>query len=104
MTSKKKQPEGIALLSMYNDDEDEEMEDVEEQEDQLQENFQDNELTNSEQDSRLNDSAAADEASAPLQHPLSPKHPRSRRGRLTIVDYGQDEVAMSPEPEVPWQF
>ena len=30
MASKKKQAEGIALLSMYNDDEDEEMEDVEE--------------------------------------------------------------------------
>lgn len=25
---------------------------------------------------------------------------RSRRGALTIVDYGHDEVAMSPEPEV----
>lgn len=110
MTSKKKPSEGIALLSMYNDDEDdEEMEDIEEQEDQqhIEENGQDNkEATIFEEDSRMNDATAADEASTPQQPPLSPKPPsdsrRSRRGRFTIVDYGHDEVAMSPEPEVTW--
>ncbi|KAF7803306.1 SAP30-binding protein [Senna tora] len=78
MASKKKQSEGIALLSMYNDEEDDEMEDAEEDQDgeQQEEHQEDDE-----------------------QRVVSLDSSRSRRGTLTIVDYGHDEVAMSPEPE-----
>lgn len=111
MSSKKKQSEGIALLSMYNDDEDdEEMEDLEEEEEeerhQNQEDEGNREAKNLEEDSRMNggdDAVAGDETSTPLQpHVDTPAASGSRRrgrGRLTIVDYGHDEVAMSPEPE-----
>lgn len=112
MASKKKQLEGIALLSMYNDDEDdEEMEDLEEE---VQQQEDENQVANNlEEDSRMSvgdDTVAGDESSTPQQPQvsfISPKHQhgvpsdsRSGKGRLTIVDYGQDEVAMSPEPEV----
>ncbi|KAK2642472.1 hypothetical protein Ddye_024235 [Dipteronia dyeriana] len=117
MASKKKQSEGIALLSMYNDDEDdEEMEYLEEQEEEAQQQQQDGqesrEATNLEDDSRMNggyDTGASDQTSTPQQPPVSFTSPkqhvaslnsrRSTRGRLTIVDYGHDEVVMSPEPE-----
>ncbi|ESR62761.1 hypothetical protein CICLE_v10015509mg [Citrus x clementina] len=113
MSSKKKQAEGIALLSMYNDDEDdEEMEDLEEEEEeeeQRRENQEDEgnrEAKNLEEDLRMNggdDAVAGDETSTPLQpHVDAPAASGSRRrgrGRFTIVDYGHDEVAMSPEPE-----
>lgn len=113
MSSKKKQAEGIALLSMYNDDEDdEEMEDLEEEEEeeeQRHENQEDEgnrEAKNLEEDLRMNggdDAVAGDETSTPLQpHVDAPAASGSRRrgrGRFTIVDYGHDEVAMSPEPE-----
>lgn len=40
-------------------------------------------------------------ASPPVQQPSAPSDSlRRRRGTLTIVDYGHDEVAMSPEAEV----
>ncbi|KAH9749058.1 transcriptional regulator family protein [Citrus sinensis] len=113
MSSKKKQAEGIALLSMYNDDEDdEEMEDLEEEEEeeeQRHENQEDEgnrEAKNLEEDLRMtggDDAVAGDETSTPLQpHVDAPAASGSRRrgrGRFTIVDYGHDEVAMSPEPE-----
>lgn len=111
MASKKKQLEGIALLSMYNDDEDEEeMEDLEQQQQQQQHDDENREAISLEQDSRMDvgdDTVAGDEASTPQRPLISPKQHvassdsrRSGRGRLTIVDYGHDEVAMSPEPEV----
>lgn len=110
MSSKKKQSEGIALLSMYNDDEDEEeMEDLEEEEQrhQNQEDEGNREAKNLVEDSRMNggdDAVAGDETSTSLQphvNSLAASGSRRRgRGRLTIVDYGHDEVAMSPEPEV----
>lgn len=113
MSSKKKQAEGIALLSMYNDDEDdEEMEDLEEEEEeeeQRRENQEDEgnrEAKNLEEDLRMNggdDAVAGDETSTPLQPhvdaPVASGSRRRGRGRFTIVDYGHDEVAMSPEPE-----
>ncbi|XP_054789560.1 uncharacterized protein LOC129295108 isoform X2 [Prosopis cineraria] len=138
MASKKKQSEGIALLSMYNDEEDDEMEDVEEN---LAAPGQEGERQVDDRDARaveddfvpatdrmvVSDSAALDtppltddgmtpektnfRSSTPQQPsanaPVSPQERRavtsdagrSRRGALTIVDYGHDEVAMSPEPE-----
>lgn len=112
MESKTKAPEGIALLSMYNDEDDEEMEDTELVD-----------VKNGEEkakDAMEEDSAAGAnedtlplprENSIPSQQPsvsvTSPQQPqavpieakRSGRGKLTIVDYGQDEVALSPEIE-----
>lgn len=110
MASKKRQSEGIALLSMYDDDEDEEeMEDLEEEEQQRQQHQQHDEnieAKNLAEYSRMNggdDAVAVDETSAPQQPHVNEAVSGSRgrsRGRLTIVDYGHDEVAMSPEPEV----
>ena len=152
MASKKKQSEGIALLSMYNDDGDDEMEDAEEEE---EEENEDAGIRREEQhdeddavagDARFaaeedlvagdadrmavvdsgNEAAADDDdvstpaekrrfgtptpqqvapnmvVSSPQQRAVAaPSDSRSsRRGTLTIVDYGHDEVAMSPEPEV----
>lgn len=113
MASRKKQLEGIALLSMYNDDEedDEEMEDLHYQQPH----------NDMEEDALNDDNAMATEAEAAtycrnstpkggLLRPLKPQQQggtinletkgSNRRGRLAIVDYGHDEVAMSPEPEV----
>ncbi|OMO65402.1 HCNGP-like protein [Corchorus olitorius] len=91
MASRKKESEGIALLSMYNDEDDEDMEDMEEddrpehEQGGEEEDNEYRELNNNmeEEDSRANDNTP----------------PRNGRGRPTIVDYGHDEAAMSPEPE-----
>ncbi|KAG8635468.1 hypothetical protein MANES_16G041300v8 [Manihot esculenta] len=144
MASRKKQSEGIALLSMYNDEDDEDMEDLDDQQREEQQQKQEDELLEPQNDYResneqgpdsLNDTMVIDEFpndssssvlslnSTPkdgLLRPLTPQQPqvsfssslqqqqqrlvnlevkRSGRGRLTIVDYGHDEVAMSPEPE-----
>ncbi|CAL1400905.1 unnamed protein product [Linum trigynum] len=142
MTSRKKEAEGIALLSVYSDEDDEEMEEPGEQGDgeaemrrrqqqqqQQLEGSDDRESNYMEEDS-ANDAMVTDEygngATPPVgEHNASPKEvalqqvqvsfssssrqqlqdgravssKRSGRGRLTIVDYGHDEVAMSPEPE-----
>ncbi|XP_057969019.1 uncharacterized protein LOC131158282 isoform X2 [Malania oleifera] len=127
MASKKKESEGIALLSMYND-EDDEMEDLDEA-DAEEEEYKT--ACHREDDSNNKDSMAttdsAQENTPPLAiddstpksnkfGPLSPSHsqpPQSsplpqpptlelqkhRKGKVTIVDYGHDEVAMSPEAE-----
>ncbi|CAI0475895.1 unnamed protein product [Linum tenue] len=123
MASRKKEAEGIALLSVYSDEDDEEMEEPDEQ------GSDDRESNYMEEDS-ANDAMVTDEygngATPPAgEHNASPKEvalqqvqvsfssssrqqlqegravssKRSGRGRLTIVDYGHDEVAMSPEPE-----
>ncbi|XP_011039419.1 PREDICTED: SAP30-binding protein-like isoform X2 [Populus euphratica] len=128
MASRKKHLEGIALLSMYNDDEeddDEEMEDLEHQPNQSNDMEQDTlhddnaVLTEEFQNTEEAEAATASRNSTPegsLLRPLTPlqqqlqqggtinletksSSSRSRRGRLAIVDYGHDEVAMSPEPE-----
>jgi hypothetical protein len=127
MASRKKHLEGIELLSMYNDDEeddDEEMEDLELQPNQSNDMEQDTlqednaMLTEEFQNTEEAEAATASRNSTPegsLLRPLTPlqqqlqqggtinletKSSSSRRGRLAIVDYGHDEVAMSPEPEV----
>ncbi|KAK8618499.1 hypothetical protein V6N13_132488 [Hibiscus sabdariffa] len=127
MASKKKESEGIALLSMYNDEDDEEMGDIEEGDDQqsqqageeeeeeqqpLEEENEHRESKNMEEDSRTNDntppfphqssslSQQQQEPSVSSPHQHQPVvSSKSSRGRLTIVDYGHDEAAMSPEPE-----
>jgi len=135
MASKKKQFEGIAMLSVYDDDEEEEeegeyMEDVEEQQqlEALREQQDDDymDLRMEEQDDSLvksGDGIGGDSANDDMPliasenttpHPwvtaVSPQQEAvvasesarmSGRRKLTIVDYGHDEVAMSPEPEVP---
>ncbi|CAK7350402.1 unnamed protein product [Dovyalis caffra] len=125
MASRKKQLEGIALLSVYNDDEedDEEMEDLNNQ----QPTHQLDQSNDMEEDSLNDDTAMVTEEEAEaatnsrnstpqggLLRPLTPQQQQqqqqgggvrletkrsSRRGRFAIVDYGHDEVAMSPEPE-----
>nr|XP_025613997.2 SAP30-binding protein-like [Arachis hypogaea] len=145
MASEKKQSEGIALLSMYNDDGDDDMEDAEEDEEDNQEidmRHEQNEdaaaggfaaevnLTATDADRMAgvdsSNEGVADEVSTPAEKRrfgtptpqrvntnmvISPPQDqrgvavlpsdstRSGRGKLTIVDYGHDEVAMSPEPE-----
>ncbi|KAK6268619.1 hypothetical protein QUC31_012779 [Theobroma cacao] len=124
MASRKKESEGIALLSMYNDEDDEEMEDAEEDDyqqhqqgiEEEQQPEQENEYrgSNLEEDARTNDDTPPFpyQTSTPSQQPPQPSvsspqqqlrvvsSKRSGRGRLTIVDYGHDEAAMSPEPEI----
>ncbi|XWS12501.1 hypothetical protein CRYUN_Cryun37aG0094700 [Craigia yunnanensis] len=125
MASRKKDSEGIALLSMYIDEDDEEMEDIEEDEHQqnqqsLEEKEQSpeeengyRESNNMEEDSRTSNNTPPfphqtstplqqqpqPSISSPQQHQRLVSSKRRGRGRLTIVDYGHDEAAMSPEPE-----
>ncbi|XVE88221.1 hypothetical protein DITRI_Ditri19aG0051500 [Diplodiscus trichospermus] len=126
MASRKKESEGIALLSMYNDEDDEEMEDIEEddhqqnqqgEEEKEQPPEEENEYresnTNMEEDSRTNDNTPPfpqqtstpsqqqpqPSISSPQQHQRLVSSKRRGGGRLTIVDYGHEEAAMSPEPE-----
>uniref|UniRef100_A0A2P2K2B4 SAP30-binding protein n=1 Tax=Rhizophora mucronata TaxID=61149 RepID=A0A2P2K2B4_RHIMU len=136
MASRKKPSEGIALLSMYGDEDDEDMEDVDEQQQQQQpppteheeheqtkpsgEN-EDWERGDSETDATMvtdefggeatppvayQDSSAKEGLTPPQRQPLEERQRQgnsqtkgSGRGRVTIVDYAHDEVAMSPEPE-----
>ncbi|MED6155060.1 hypothetical protein PIB30_002275 [Stylosanthes scabra] len=130
MASKKKQSEGIALLSMYNDDGEDDMEDAEDigmRHDQNEEATaggftSEVNLTTSDANRMagvdLSNEAAADEVSTPAEKRrfgtpmpqpqwintnmvVSPPQDQrgAGRGKLNIVDYGHDEVAMSPEPE-----
>jgi hypothetical protein len=140
MASKKKQFEGIAMLSMYNDEEeeDEDMEDVKEEEEEEDEKIEQQEAEREQQDGDYMDSRmteqddslvksedrisgdAANDDSPPIASENTTQQPQvtavspqqevvaasesvkmSGRRNLTIVDYGHDEVAMSPEPEVP---
>lgn len=130
----RKQSEGIALLSMYNDEE--------EDEDEMEEDSRDDEVREVEQEQHQRLAAAqidstmdVDERNDSSDNAVSmeksisgvaserltptPQHSRvnnvvsppqqgvaalnltkgSARGSLNIVDYGHDEVAMSPEPE-----
>ncbi|CAN0853482.1 SAP30-binding protein [Linum grandiflorum] len=133
MASRKKQSEGIALLSMYSDEDDEEMEELgegaaemqrrEQQEQQQPEGsgFDNPESNHMEEDStndamvtegygnggeqtdvtrqlqRVQVSLSSSSTSLRAGRVVSSK--RSVKGSVTIVDYGHDEVAMSPEPE-----
>ncbi|PIA42150.1 hypothetical protein AQUCO_02100187v1 [Aquilegia coerulea] len=136
MATKKKESEGIALLSMYNDEEDEEMEEAyeedREEEEQHLENF-DNKVP---LDSFMKETTTSPSSLLQSQNSLSiedsnlkedrvstltpkpdvsvssspPPPPPTQllqstttttfeRRSLTIVDYGHDETAMSPEAE-----
>ncbi|CAL0334721.1 unnamed protein product [Lupinus luteus] len=123
MASNKKQSEGIALLSMYKDEDDDELDDVEEEQDQ----YADSETRGGQhhQGTGAGDEAEEDFTSdtgrmavinsgnattnipTPQRLPSPQERRRSvssvttirKREKLTIVDYGHDEVAMSPEPE-----
>ncbi|XP_050370702.1 uncharacterized protein LOC126788728 [Argentina anserina] len=127
MASRKRQPEGIALLSMYDDEEDDDdMDEAEEhgKQEQEEEDEEDRRGEREERDqhgdasmpdavdSNNATSGVDDESSGQFrrsasqqqlsQRPGSPEQAaaveRSRR-RGTLVDYGHDEAAMSPEPE-----
>ncbi|XP_024016958.1 uncharacterized protein LOC21389738 isoform X2 [Morus notabilis] len=141
MASRKKQLEGIALLSMYNDEEeDDEMEDADGGEEERREPPRDDDYgePRSAEDAPMADGdrivtgdsgneentprdVVDEENSAPgkgqfrpstplqnqalfaspfqQQQPMDSDNARSRRRKLAIVDYGHDEIAMSPEPE-----
>ncbi|KAL2539226.1 Uncharacterized protein Adt_00204 [Abeliophyllum distichum] len=149
MASEKKASEGIALLSMYGDEEDDEMEDLEEYKEKEQEEEEgntqkdaaaedDDAVSNSvvasdfstentpwrqEERGDLNDNSTPNKtfiyggtssATTTSQQNFSPQQQQqqqqqtvgsdlnsvqSRKNMLTIVDYGHDEVAMSPEAE-----
>ncbi|XP_015576692.2 uncharacterized protein LOC8275149 isoform X2 [Ricinus communis] len=119
MASRKKPAEGIALLSMYADEDDEDLDhEQQQQEDDDNEYREPNETG---PDAMVTDDLPSNEAvlnqnltpkdgllrSLTPQVPFSSSSPqlqqqqkrRSGRGRLTIVDYAHDEVAMSPEPD-----
>ncbi|KAJ9558220.1 hypothetical protein OSB04_012834 [Centaurea solstitialis] len=144
MASKKKESEGIALLSMYGDEDDDMEEDVDTDDNhsdnggvQPQENKEQgevgaNETVNMEEDDAealtvsndvgyddgsnadqvvildsANDnttSVSVDNLTPPLPPParevIGAEPSRVRKGTLTIVDYGHDEAALSPEAEL----
>lgn len=148
MASRKKQSEGIALLSMYNDEEeDDEMEDLEEggEEEGQREQAENDDYVDprSAEDASMVDAdrmvsgdSGNDDSTPPVvedgnlspdkgfgpstpqqpqvssKSPPSPRLPQqqsaasldSLRSRRGIVDYGHDEAAMSPEPEVFLRF
>lgn len=109
MASKKKESEGIALLSMYND-EDDEMEDLNEEDEAKDAGNYDGEGEYSkESDRRATDSEEnmlplpPYEESTLTTSPYRQSQPldfqRKKGGKLAIVDYGHDEIALSPEAE-----
>lgn len=131
MALKKKESEGIALLSMYGDEDDDMEEDVDKDEvDEdivLEENKEQSEgVANMEEDDSEalnsgynygnnvdpvslgsgNDNTtpvSVDNMTPPLPptaQQVSVEPSRGRKGTLTIVDYGHDEAALSPEAEV----
>ncbi|PWA53997.1 HCNGP-like protein [Artemisia annua] len=123
MASKKKESEGIALLSMYGDEDDDDMEqDVSDNETVPVENKEQSEVGGSEaadmEEDGISDtdksygygnSVDANDSrtpvtidrltSPPAQQVISAEPSRGRKETLTIVDYGHDEAALSPEPE-----
>jgi hypothetical protein len=116
MASKKKQSEGIALLSMYNNNSDDDMEDAEEEEgvnrqeeqDDAAEQVAEEELAADTDGMTVADSGkevtgegfTLNRLFSPVQEQQRVELNISKSATLTIVDYGHDEVAMSPEPEV----
>ncbi|XP_057465776.1 uncharacterized protein LOC130755412 [Actinidia eriantha] len=93
--------EGINLISSIYSDDDDDMEDIEHQETPND----DVNTTAMENDTRSTNSEERDQqpqlslSSPPLQQSVVSEPSRSRLHRLTIVDYGQDEVTLSPEGE-----
>lgn len=141
MASEKKASEGIALLSMYGD-EDDEMEDLDEEEENIHEegiappasdavtvndndglsDYGNENLPRQQEEGGLNDNSTPSKAinygtssasATPQLALFSPQQRQqqqsvgsdlnsvqSQKSRLTIVDYGHEEGAMSPEAEV----
>ncbi|CAN1355835.1 hypothetical protein LINPERPRIM_LOCUS43839 [Linum perenne] len=130
MASRKKQSEGIALLSMYSDEDDEEMEELGDGDAEMQRREQeqpegsggDNYESNHMEEDSANDAMATENygdggeqndvtrhvqqvqvsftsSSTSMRAGGVVRSKRSVKGSFTIVDYGHDEVAMSPEPE-----
>ncbi|KAF5784072.1 putative SAP30-binding protein [Helianthus annuus] len=105
MASKKKESEGIALLSMYGDEEDDDMEEDDIDNDNtgndvvLEENKEQGEVVANmeEYDDELEAVNVNDNDNTTSVSPA--QQVVRRKGGLTIVDYGHDEAAMSPEPE-----
>lgn len=108
MASKKKEFEGISLLAVYND---EDMDDIENEEDG---DDTEEDLKNSDREVNYENTPpfldvnstpkttpqqAQIPSSSPLPQPMLLDSQKPGRGRLTIVDYGHDESAMSPEAE-----
>ncbi|GFY88946.1 hypothetical protein Acr_06g0008860 [Actinidia rufa] len=115
--------EGINLISSIYSDDDDDMEDVEHQEppnDGVNTTAMEDDTRNNNSEERGVDSVNDDTpplssdrsrpltpqqqpqlslSSPPLQPPVVSEPSRSRLHRLTIVDYGHDEVALSPEAE-----
>ncbi|KAI3939481.1 hypothetical protein MKX01_038416 [Papaver californicum] len=112
MASKKKESEGIALLSMYNDEEDEDIDDMEEDEPQKLDNGEDIRV-NSESSPPLLVQSETSLPNSLIDNVSTPTPPQSQNTQVSlayekklkketltmIVDYGHDETAMSPEPE-----
>ena len=118
--------EGINLISsIHSDDDDDDMEDIEHQEtpnDDVNTTAMENDTRNTNIEERGVDFVEDDTpplssdrsrpltpqqqqqqlslSSPPLQQPVVSEPSRSRLHRLTIVDYGHDEVGLSPEAEV----
>ncbi|GKB60399.1 hypothetical protein Tco_0916585 [Tanacetum coccineum] len=115
MASKKKESEGIALLSMYGDEDDDDMEQDSSDNEALP--VEQNEAADMDEDDKVADdksfgygnSVDANDnrtpvsidrlTSPPAQQVIGAEPSRCRKGTLTIVDYGHDEAALSPEPE-----
>ncbi|GJX78929.1 SAP30-binding protein isoform X1 [Tanacetum coccineum] len=115
MASKKKESEGIALLSMYGDEDDDDMEQDSSDNEALP--VEQNEAADMDEDDKVADDKsfgygnsvdANDDrtpvsidrlTSPPAQQVIGAEPSRGRKGTLTIVDYGHDEAALSPEPE-----
>ncbi|WCJ27224.1 transcriptional regulator family protein [Euphorbia peplus] len=126
MASRKKQLEGIALLSMYNDDDDEDMEEFLDQDEDHQQQHEEGELPSDQNDyiesnlpvndmdelpydsTMVADSTPVEVLARPPTPQVSVSSSPQQRvvkrngrggGRFMIVDYAHDEVAMSPEPD-----
>ncbi|KAL3820749.1 hypothetical protein ACJIZ3_006654 [Penstemon smallii] len=119
MPSEKKASEGIALLSMYGD-EDDEMEDLDEEEADIREEEIPPPMSDVVNEENINDyvkeisprlqeerGGTSSENATPQQQQqlqeqtvrLNFNHVQIQKHRLTIVDYGHEEGAMSPEAE-----
>ncbi|KAK9076695.1 hypothetical protein SSX86_005029 [Deinandra increscens subsp. villosa] len=113
----KKESEGITLLSMYGDEDDDMEEDIDNKMDKSDEDtllvenneqsevglgLEDDAMNMDEDDSealnnsRNNTSYSYENSVDPV---ISVEPGRGRKGTLTIVDYGHDEAALSPEAE-----
>ncbi|KAM7500687.1 hypothetical protein LguiA_025101 [Lonicera macranthoides] len=106
--AEKKKSEGIDLLSIYGDEDDdmEDMDDGDEEENRRNDAVNDNSLSNSSPQPVIFGTSTPQQSQQgsissppPQQQPVPTDMNISRTGRLTIVDYGHDELTLSPEAE-----